>query len=237
MYSVAVIGANGFVGSQICHYINLCSNLRLIPIIRGDNLSNAIEHSDIVIHSANPSKRFYAKNYPDKDYVESVEKTRLIANLAKNKRLILVSSISARSEPETVYGKNRSQCELIAQNSKALIIRLGPMFGLGKSVGAIDDLLKNKTVFVAESTKYAYVNVDYNAKKIVSFAQDFSINGLIELGAKKGISLSELKKIIGSNSNFEGRDDTQIPINPPLDAPNVYDVVDYVNSIIFKNNN
>ena len=234
MYSIAVIGANGFVGSKICQFINLCSNLSLIPVVRGDDLSNAIEHSDIVIHSANPSKRFYAKNHPDEDYLESVEKTRLIAKCAKKKRLILVSSISARSEPHSVYGKNRRQCELIAQSTNTLIIRLGPMFGEGKSVGAIDDLLKNKTVFVAESTKYAYVNVDYNAKKIVSLAQDFSNKGIIELGSKKRISLSELKKITGSNSTFEGRDDTQIPINPPLDAPNVKDVMDYLNSIIVK---
>ena len=64
-----------------------------------------------------------------------------------------------------------------------------------------------------------------------------SLNGLIELGAEKGISLKELKKIIGSNSTFEGKDDTQIPINPQPDAPHIVRVVDYIHSIIKKPSN
>jgi len=233
MHSVAVIGANGFVGSKICQHIESNSGFRLIPVVRGESIRKAISQCDTVIHAANPSKRFYAEKNPNEDYLESVEKTKLIKKYTNSKKkIILVSSISARTEKNTVYGRNRRDCELILESSNALIVRLGPMFGEGKTVGALNDLIHNNNVYVSSKTKYAYVNIDYNANKIVSFINDPLLNGYIELGSKKGISLKELKKIIGSNSKFKGKDDTQIPIKPPIDAPNVMDVVEYLNSLI-----
>jgi nucleoside-diphosphate-sugar epimerase len=237
MHSVAVIGAKGFVGSKICQYINSSTKFKLIPVVRGDNILEAINQSDIVVHAANPSRRFYAENNPHEDFIETVEKTTLINQYANKKRLILISSISARTELDTVYGRNRRDCELIVEGPNALIVRLGPMFGAGKSVGALHDLITNNTVYVAAITKYAYVSIDYNAEKIVSFIDDSLLNGYIELGSKEGVSLEKIKKIIGSISKFEGKDDTQIPVHPPSDAPNVMDVVDYVKSLIIEMNN
>jgi nucleoside-diphosphate-sugar epimerase len=231
MQSVAVIGAKGFVGSKVCEFIKNKSELKLISVVRGDSIKDAIFKADTVIHAANPSKRFYAHKNPKVDYIESVEKTKLILRYTKKKKLILISSISARTEQDTVYGSNRRDCELIAEASNALIVRLGPMFGKGKSLGALSDLLNNNNVYVSSQTKYAYVNIEYNAQKIVSFINDASLNGYIELGAKDGISLARLKKIIGSKSQFIGKDDTQIPVQPPSDAPDVMKVVDYLKSI------
>ena len=236
MHSVAVIGAKGFVGSKICQYIISSTKFKLIPVVRGDNILDAINQSDIVVHAANPSKRFYAENNPHEDFIETVEKTRLIKQYTNKKKLILISSISARTQLDTVYGRNRRDCELLVEGNNALIVRLGPMFGSGKSIGALNDLISNNDVYVSENTKYAYVNIDYNAEKIVSFIDDLSVNGYVELGSKKGISLKKLKKIIGSNSKFEGKDDTQIPVQPPSDAPNVMNVVDYIKSIIIELN-
>ena len=236
MSSVVVIGANGFVGSKVCQYIDSHTEFKLIPVVRGDNMLDAINQADIVVHVANSAKRFYAESNPEEDFIESVEKTTLINQYANKKRLILISSISARTELDTVYGRNRRDCELIVEGPQTLIVRLGPMFGEDKRVGALHDLLTNNTVYVSENTKYAYVNVNYNAEKIVSFIGDSSLNGYIELGSKIGISLKKLKKIIGSNSKFTGKDDTQIPNYPPSDAPNVMDVVDYLKSIILEMN-
>ena len=104
------------------------------------------------------------------------------------------------------------------------------MYGAGKSIGALSDLLENRTVYVAGSTRYAYADVRYNASKIVSFLGDEELSGCIELGAKRGISLQELRDSVGSTSLFEGQDDTQVPISPPDDAPDVEDVIAYMES-------
>jgi nucleoside-diphosphate-sugar epimerase len=225
---IAVIGANGFVGKAISFELIKNKNTTLVPIIRGDNIEEKLNKVNIVIHTANPSKRFFAQNNPQKDFMESVEKTYEIKQFCRGKKLILISSISARSQLNTVYGRNRRSCELMMNFEKDLIIRLGPMYGGGKKVGALHDILTNKTVYVSGKTQYAYVDVLYNAKKIVD-----SINktSLVEFGAKNGIALSEIKNLVKSSSEFIGEDDTQIPINPQSDAPDSTEVINYIKHV------
>ena len=71
----------------------------------------------------------------------------------------------------------------------------------------------------------------YNASKIVSFLGDKELSGCIELGAERGISLQELRDLVGSTSLFEGQDDTQVPISPPDDAPDIEGVIAYMESL------
>lgn len=235
MKKIAVIGSNGFVGSEISNEIKNSKNFSLLPVIRGDNLEDAICQADAIIHSANSAKRFFAENNPEEDFHESVEKTAIIKEITKNKPLIIISSISARTQLHTVYGRNRRSCELISDPSKSLIVRLGPMFGIGKSVGVLNDIINNRKVFAASSTKYAFVDVKYNAKKIVSFLTEDHLRGIIEIGAKNGISLESLRNSLNSDSVFEGRDDTQIPIDPPDDAPDANEVISFAKSLIEHN--
>ncbi len=232
MKKVAVIGSSGFVGSQISNEIKDSENLSLISITRDDSLEDAIKQADVVIHSANSAKRFFAENNPEEDFCESVEKTATIKVLVENKPLIMISSISARTQLHTVYGRNRRSCELIADPRKSLIVRLGPMYGAGKSIGALNDILNNKKVYAAPTTEYAFVDVKYNAQKIISFIKKNTLNGIIEIGAKNGISLEFLRNTLQSTSTFEGEDDTQIPISPANDAPDANEVISYAKSLI-----
>lgn len=232
MKKVAVIGSSGFVGSQISNEIKNSKDFSLTSVTRADNLKDAIKCADIVIHCANSAKRFFAENNPEDDFYESVEKTSIIKELAEDKPFILVSSISARTQLHTVYGRNRRSCELIADPSKSLIVRLGPMYGAGKSIGVLNDIINNKKVYAAPSTEYAFVDVKYNAQKIVSYLNKNVFKGITEIGAKNGISLEFLRNTLQSNSTFEGKDDTQIPISPANDAPDANKVISFAKSII-----
>ena len=146
--------------------------------------------------------------------------------------LILISSISARTQLDTVYGRNRRSCELIADTEKSLIVRLGPMYGAGKSIGVLNDIINNRKVYAAPTTEYAFVDVKYNAKKIFSLISKDDTIGIIELGSKNGISLESLRNKLKSTSTFEGKDDTQIPMSPPNDAPDVNEVILFAKSIM-----
>ena len=232
MKKIAVIGSNGFVGSEICKEIEKSDIFSVLGVTRDDSLKDGINMADIVIHSANSGKRFFAEKNPEKDFVESVEKTALIRHLSRGKPLILISSISARTQLDTVYGRNRRSCELIADSEKSLIVRLGPMYGASKSIGALNDIINNRKVYVASSTEYAFVDVNYNAKKIVSLLSHPDNNGVLEIGAKNGICLESLRIELKSCSTFEGKDDTQVPISPPSDAPDVNDVILFAKSIM-----
>ena len=232
MKTVALIGANGFVGSEIANAIINEKRYSFIPVTRHDNLEEVIKKAEVVIHAANSGKRFFAENNPEIDFKESVEKTEIIKKLSINKRLILISSISARTQLDTVYGRNRRSCELIADTEKSLIIRLGPMYGTDKSIGVLNDIINNRKVYAAPTTEYAFVDVRYNAKKIISLVSEDDTIGIIEIGAKNGISLESLRNKLKSTSTFEGKDDTQIPVSPPNDAPDVNEVLLFAKSIM-----
>ena len=228
---IAVVGAQGFVGGAICNEVMKKDGFELIRVHRGNNMEDLVKKADIVIHAANPSKRYFAENNPEVDFMESVEKTHKIKQLARGKKMILISSISARTQLNTVYGRNRRACELIVDVYSSLIVRLGPMFGGSKHTGALYDIINNNTVYVSEKTKYAYVNVTYNAKKVLDY---IDINGLIELGAYNSIELGDLMIILGSSSKFSGINDTQIPLYPPSDAPDARDVIAFSLAIKHK---
>ena len=87
MKNVAVIGVNGFVGSQIVNAINKNDCYNLIPISRNDSAEDLIPKADIIIYSANPAGRFQAENHPIVDFEETVEKTARFFSLAQGKRL------------------------------------------------------------------------------------------------------------------------------------------------------
>jgi nucleoside-diphosphate-sugar epimerase len=221
---VAVIGAKGFVGEAICQEIKSRSDLELITISRGDNMKDLINMAEIIIHTSNPAKRFAAEKNPEIDFVETVQKTFDILQLCKNKKIVLISSLSVRTQLNTHYGRHRKACEMLINNGENLIIRLGPMYGGGRTQDSIHDILLNRTVYVSGKTQYAYVDVAYSAKKIIDLIDE---KGIYEVGAKNGIKLDEIKDYLKSNCVFQGFDDTQIPIDPPNDAPDANEVLKF----------
>ena len=228
MKNIAVMGAQGFVGRAICNEIMKFKDFNLIRVIRSDDLQNRIQQADVVIHCANSSKRFYANNNPKEDFIDTVEKMKTVNSLLGERKLILISTVSARLQLNTPYGRNRRSCELMVNTSKNLIIRLGPMYAKQNQKGALFDIIKNQKVYVNEKTKYAYTNVSYNAQKIIELLDK---TGIIEIGAKNAISLGYLKKEIGSTSLFEGRDDTQIILSDQNDAPDAFGVIPFARKI------
>ena len=66
MKKIAVIGSNGFVGSEICKEIEKSDIFSVLGVTRDDSLKDGINMADIVIHSANSGKRFFAEKNPEK---------------------------------------------------------------------------------------------------------------------------------------------------------------------------
>ena len=220
---VAVLGAGGYVGVHICQALECCENFEIVKVFRGDNLKQKLEGVDVVIHSANPAKRFRAESDPSQHFIEKVEKTHKIIECAAGKKLILISSLSCRTQMDINYGRNRRSCELLTLQNKGVVIRLGPMFGGGRTEDTLHSILRGEEVFIAAETKYAYVNVSWAAEKIVSLIN--SPSRIYEVGAKNAISLEELRDFFKSPSKFSGYNDTQIPDSS--DGPDARLVIDY----------
>ena len=226
--TIAVIGAAGFVGSEICKTVDASKN-HLVKISRNSPHKSYIEGSDIVIHSANPAGRFMAENYPTKDFEETVEKTARFLEMSKGKRFVLISSLSCRTQLDTNYGRNRRACELMVLQQDGLVIRLGPMFGGKRKKDMLHDILLDRDVHIGADSRYAYVDVAWNAKQVVELTELTTFaHLLIELGACNSVRLGDIRNYFGSNSKFLGADEHQEPDinltwNPGPNANNVYD--------------
>jgi nucleoside-diphosphate-sugar epimerase len=232
MKVILVIGAKGFVGSEIVKQINLFSNLEVIEAVRGDDLEKKVKQSDYVIHSANSPSRYNAKLYPENDFYESVEKTNIIYSLCRkhSKMLTLISSISARAQLDTVYGRNRRSCEYIVGNN-SIVIRLGYMYSRCNLYGALRSIYEDKDVYLDENSSYSYSDVAWPAQKIIDITESQD-NGIYELGARGDITLRKISDILGSNSKFIGKNkDVQIAKYTNNDNPSINDFVEYLEVI------
>jgi nucleoside-diphosphate-sugar epimerase len=207
--TIVVIGSGGFVGSQIVRSLIDSNKYNVLQSLRDDPTKYICDQSDIIIHAANPAKRFRAEKDPETDFHETVEKTSRFFDFAKNKRFILISTLSCRTQLYTNYGRNRRACELIVSSGNSLVIRLGPMFGEGRTQDTLHDILNGQKIFVSADSKYAYTDIKWNAQQIVELLE--SSIGIKEIGARNSVRLGDLATYFSSKSEFEGVDDTQIP--------------------------
>ena len=210
MKSVAVAGAAGFVGSQISQAVTGSGRYRLIPVVRGDSAEERFARADVVVHAANPAGRFQAHQNPLRDFQETVEKTAQLLAAARSKPFVLISSLSCRTQLDTSYGRHRRACELVALSVGALVVRLGPMFGGGRTRDSLHDILAGRPVFVAAETRYAYADVAWVGRRIVDMLETPG-GGIREIGARNAVRLADLCARFASSSTFSGVDDTQLP--------------------------
>lgn len=223
MKNVAIIGSSGYVGSELVKAFSENSKYDIITLNRQDPIDK-LKSADIIIYTANPAKRFKAENNPIIDFEETVEKFARFFNYSINKRIILISSLSCRTQLNTNYGRNRRACELLATSKKNnLVMRLGPLFGGNRTLDTLHDIIAGKQVFVSEDTLYAYTDIEWAAHSIIKYVEHGS--GIIELGPKNSVRLGDIRDFFNSKTKFTGFNDTQIPIdsNFNIDANLVFD--------------
>ncbi len=226
MKSVALIGANGFVAQSIQKQLLNDKSISLTSVTRENYEVARIEKQyDIIINSAMPSKRFWAKQNPSKDFHETVEKTFNIVNNWKSSKLIQISSISARSQLNTTYGRHKAAAEKLVNNERNLIIRLGPMYGKKLTKGVLIDMKNDNPVYVSKESLYCFAPVDWVGEWIY---KNMHLSGVLDLGGNNAIKLDEVAQKIGSKSIFTGPIDNQIISKKIKNAPEARNVVDFI---------
>tara|TARA_Y100000768_G_C23990707_1_gene692525 strand:- start:9569 stop:10294 length:726 start_codon:yes stop_codon:yes gene_type:complete len=207
---IAIIGSSGFFGSELQKASLLFPQNQYFYINR-TNFTNFVkdygDNIDIVINSAMPSARFWAENNPEKDFIETVQKTRLIIDSFPNAKIVQISSISARTQLNRVYGRHKRAAEVLLRNNLDLTFRLGPLYGPNLEKGVIIDLINNRNVFVSEKSKYGFTSINWAAETIIG---NLNLKGTIELGAEGFLTIKELKKTLNSFSECNGQIDDQV---------------------------
>ena len=196
---IAVIGANGFVGSNLVKVLKKKNKLK--KITRKTKFSNLKSNFDIIIHAANSSKKYEASKNKKKDFENSVKLTRKIISIFRNNKIILVSTISVCNE-KNIYSKNRKICEnlILKQKKKNIIFRLSVLLNYKLKRGILYDLIKGNKINVDKNT---YVN----PLTIQEVSQYIMLNlksqkKIHEVGSHNKIRLNTIKKILKSKSKF-----------------------------------
>lgn len=216
MISVAVVGARGFVGTAIARAFAETPGVQVVAVTR-DNYADARAFShDVLINSAMPAGRFWAKSHPLADFTETVQKTADLFYGWKFGKFVQISSVSARCQLDTVYGRHKAAAERVCGAPESLIVRLGPMYGSTLSKGVLIDMLHGRPVFAARESRYCFAPLDFVAMWI---AKNYSRSGLVELGARDSMTLGDVAGHLGKDIEFRGeRDDQEVP-RPEDDFP------------------
>ena len=201
----------GYIGSEI--YQSIISKGKRVIGINRESFNESFNYKNIntVIHCANSAKRYMANQNPARDRREIEEKVHSIADKHTDKKLILISSLSCRTELNTSYGQNREYAEKYWLSKGGLVIRLGPLYGGRRERDTLHDIAYNKHIYYSRNTKYAYANV--NGLLIIA---DQACNAIVEnkvkeIGAEILLRLIDCK-IPKSSSTFSDKHDDQYPL-------------------------
>ncbi len=231
MLVVAVVGSKGYIGSVLHEELLRSSKYSVIGVTR-ENYSEMQKQSfDILINCAMPSGRFWAKNNPEKDFVETVEKTAHLLYGWKFKKYVQISTISARCQLDTIYGRHKAAADDLVNFGNNLVIRLGAVYGKSMKKGVIMDILEGKKVFVDGRSRYCFVSVEFCAAWIASHLDR---RGIVEVGGKNAIALKDVALHSGAHIEFEGSLNHQDLESVEDDFPEARDVLTFIDKQLEK---
>lgn len=224
MKKIAIIGAEGFVGSALCRQAK--DKFDLVRVTRSNYDICKNQKYDFVINTAMPSRRFWALNNPKKDVVETILKTAEIFYEWKYDKFIQISSISAGIQKNIPYGSHKRAAEVIVEKDEnAMIVRLGALYGDGLTKSALFDLVNHNHIYVDIQSEYNYIDVDFAASWILN---NLDSKGIKEIGAHDTISLLTLSKGIWENPTHEGKFEKIHTDMVECNMPSAKEVINYL---------
>lgn len=225
---VAVIGSKGYVGSAIYQELLRSAKYSVVGVTRENYLATKERNFDIIINCAMPSARFWAKNHPEEDFMETVKKTADLLYGWKFKKFIQISTVSARCQTDTVYGRHKAAAERLCDFGDNLIVRLGALYGENMKKGVLVDMLERKKVFVDRTSRYSFISVLFCASWIAS---NLDRQGIVELGGKNAIALEDVAKHMGADIEFEGAINHQDIESAEKNLPEAARVLDFMENL------
>lgn len=227
MASVAVIGAKGYVGSALCAALAKDASYVVTEVTRENYVEMQRGEYDILVNCAMPSARFFAKNNPEKDFVETVQKTADLLYGWKFKKFVQVSTVSARCQLDTVYGRHKAAAEKLCDFGGNLIVRLGAMYSPDLKKGVLVDMMQGKQVYVNGESRYCFTPLDFVAQWTVTHLER---SGIVEVGARNALALRDIAKHLNKDIVFEGALDHQEIVSPEPDFPDARDVLTFLDN-------
>jgi nucleoside-diphosphate-sugar epimerase len=220
---VAVAGASGFFGRALCGAL-VERGETVTPVTRATYAHARSGDYDVLVNAAMPSKRFWAKQHPELDFLETLQKTSDLLSGWRFRRFIHISTLSVRTEPDTVYGQHKAEAEELCRRPDCLIVRLTALYGPGMTKGSIVDIKNGGPVFVDGASRYAFTPVAFAARWVAGHLDD---TGLVEVGARNSVSLAEIAAHLGKPVQFSGPLEIQEVNHPASSFPDAREVLSF----------
>ena len=226
--TIAVVGAEGYLGGALLKALSDSNKYAVTGVTRENYEEMMSGKYDILINCAMPSARFWAKNNQGKDFLETVEKTANLLYKWQYKKFVQISTVSARCQLDTVYGRHKAAAEKLCNYGENLIVRFGAIYGKDMKKGVLVDILEGKKVFVDGESRYCFAPADFVADWI---ATNLERKGIVEVGGRNAIALKDIAKYLSKDIEFEGELDHQEILNPEPDFPEAGDVLKFLDKI------
>lgn len=226
----AVVGATGFLGRVLTDYLQRHPDEWEVTAVTRENYTQAQPAEyDVVVNAAMPSRRFWAKQHPELDFIETVQKTSDLLNRWRFSRFIQISSVSARCERDTVYGRHKAAAEVLCERPDTLTIRLSNLYGSHMTKGALLDIKHDRPVYVSGESRYAFTDVHSAAGWVAAMMTRTDCVGVSEYGARNTLALKDIAAHLHKNAQFSGPVELQEIQNPLPDFPDARQVLRFIN--------
>ncbi len=139
--NILITGGNGFVGRNLVPLLKNKKkyNIKILSRKKGwdlknyNSIKNSFKNIDTIIHLA------YSKNYPEN--IKMTENLIKVSKENKIKKIILLSSMSAKRNHPDAYGKNKLEIENMIKNSGLNYTILRPSIIYGKGSKSFDFMI------------------------------------------------------------------------------------------------
>lgn len=159
--TIAITGANGFLGSELVRHFQ-SAGLTVIALVRNSHrftstaeiryveydltkpiLPSLLKDVDYLVHTAYVKQN--AKQ-PDALQINTSAARQLVDAARKNnlKKMVFMSTMSAHTGAESVYGKQKLAIEKLFQGKDSAVIRAGLIVGNGGIVKQMFDFMRSK---------------------------------------------------------------------------------------------
>jgi nucleoside-diphosphate-sugar epimerase len=230
--SVAITGANGFIGRELCSQFE-ASGIKVFRLQRaigtggssvawqlGDAFPPVCRDVDAVVHLASASlgETVSMSSSSEIDLSGSrklIDGFRDICKDGKPRRFIFISSQSASANAINVYGKSKWQIELLLDREDEVIVRPGLVYG--ESAAGVFALFKRLATLpvvpiIASNFAIQPIHVGDLSKCIIAISRLRESPRLFQLGEINPLSFRQVVLAVARQANTRGPLLIEVPL-------------------------
>lgn len=226
MKTLAIIGSNGLLGSDLVRYLGKSFN---VTPINKDNYQPQIgKHFDIVINANGNSKRFWANQNPQDDFIVSTASVYKSifdfpcelyiyissSDVYENHTEVKYTKEQDEIDPKNLqpYGLNKYLSELIVKKykEKFLILRASMILGSNLKKGPFYDIFHNTPLFITPKTKLQLITTHAVADIIRTLLEKSVICETLNIGGEGVFDFTKIEEYVDNKLQISPKAETQI---------------------------